>query len=528
MRANLIKIKRALVSISNKDNIKLLAKIFNKYNVEVLSTGGSAKVLKRHQVNVTEVSSYTNFPEILDGRVKTLHPKIHGALLARSKLIKHKNTMKEYDIKPINLILVNLYPFLETVKKKKNFETCIENIDIGGPAMIRSAAKNHENVCVIIDPKDYLELENILKKYNGSTNLEFRKRFASKAFSYTAYYDSIISQWFNKELNIQLPEKISIAGKLSSILRYGENPHQKAAMYELSDVAENSIINAKKLQGKPLSYNNINDANAALELINDFPNPTVAIIKHANPCGVATGNKKIEIWKAALKTDPISAFGGIVVFNREIDKALAHEMNKLFLELVIAPKFSAEAIKIFSSKNNLRVIQQKGITLKANGSKEFKQLDGGFLMQDKDTKDLTKNNLNIVTKRKPSKRETNDLLFAFRIAKHVKSNAIIYAKNGSTVGIGAGQMSRIDSTKIAIIKAKEASNIAKLKVSMINGSVVASDAFFPFDDGLIAAAKAGITAVIQPGGSIRDKEVIKTADKLGISMIFTGIRHFKH
>ena len=307
MSTNLIKIKRALVSISNKDNIKLLAKIFNKYNVEVLSTGGSAKVLKRHQVNVTEVSSYTNFPEILDGRVKTLHPKIHGALLARSKLIEHKTTMKKYDIKPINLILVNLYPFIETVKKKNNFETCIENIDIGGPAMIRSAAKNHENVCVIIDPKDYIELENILKKYNGSTNLEFRKRFASKAFAYTAYYDSIISQWFNKELNIQLPEKISIAGKLSSVLRYGENPHQKAAFYSDFAIRSNGLAKAIKLQGKQLSYNNIVDSDTAIECVRSFKEPTCVIIKHANPCGVATNTDITVAYQKAFEADSTSA-----------------------------------------------------------------------------------------------------------------------------------------------------------------------------------------------------------------------------
>lgn len=528
MNINLIRIKRALVSLSDKKDIKKLAVIFNQYNVEVLSTGGTAKTLRRYKVNVKEVSSYTNVPEILDGRLKTLHPKIHGALLGRKKLKKHQNTMKKYGIDPIDLIVVNLYPFLETIKNTKSYETCIENIDIGGPAMIRSAAKNHENVCVITDPKDYLELENTLKSLGGSTNLEFRKKFAAKAFGYTSYYDSIISQWFNKKLNVEWPEKISISGKLLYILRYGENPHQKSAVYQYPHVISNGIVSADKLQGKSLSYNNINDANAALELINDFLKPTIAIIKHANPCGVATGNKKIAIWKAALKTDPISAFGGIVAFNREIDKTLAEEINKLFLELIIAPKFSTEATKIFSSKKNLRLIQTKKINSYENNLKDLRYLNGGFLIQDKDNLELTKSNFKIVTKRKPSKKETNDLLFAFKVAKHVKSNAIIYAKNGSTVGIGAGQMSRIDSTRIAVMKAKEASNIAKLKLNMINGSVVASDAFFPFDDGLITAAEAGITSVIQPGGSIRDKEVIKTADRLGISMVFTGIRHFKH
>ena len=529
MTKKLIKIKRAIISLSNKENSKKLSDILLKYKIEVLSTGGTAKILTKHKLKTTEVSDYTNFPEIMEGRVKTLHPKIHGGILARDQIKKHKQTMNLHNIKKIDLVVVNLYPFQEISVKNNSFNECIENIDIGGPAMIRSAAKNNESVVVVTDPKDYTKLENILEKNNGSTTLDFRKQLAAKAFGYTAYYDSIIQQWFNSKLKIDWPEKFTISANLKSLLRYGENPHQKSALYSFPDNNNtNNIVNSKIIQGKPLSYNNFNDGNAAIDIVNDFNKPTLAIIKHSNPCGVSTGTNSIKIWKSALRTDPISAFGGVVAFNREIDDILAKEMNKLFLEVIICPKFTTKALKIFSTKKNLRLLEIGKLINKKNNIKDIRQISHGLLLQDKNDITINKRNLKIVTKRKPTPKEKRDLLFAFKIAKHVKSNAIIYAKNQTTVGIGAGQMSRVDSTKIAANKAREASSLAKLSKNLTYGSVVASDAFFPFDDGLIAAAEAGVTAVIQPGGSVRDNEVIEAADKLSISMIFTGIRHFKH
>ena len=392
--------------------------------------------------------------------------------------------------------------------------------------MIRSAAKNHENVCVITNVEDYKNFEKIMDKNNGSISYENRRNYAAKAFMKTAYYDSLISQWFNKVEKIEWPQTISIPAKLLQKLRYGENPHQESAVYEVNDKKLIGVIKSKQIQGKSLSYNNLNDADAAFELIQEFNEPTIAIIKHANPCGVASNNVLIKAWKNALKTDPQSAFGGIVACNKEIGEKEALEMNKLFLEVIIAPKFSKKAINIFSTKKNLRLLQSKKPRLK--NRKIYKQLSDGFLLQDQDTINLKTKNLKIVTKKKPTKKELSDLIFAYKVAKHVKSNAIIYAKDLTTVGIGAGQMSRIDSTKIASIKSNNATKLAKLKSPMTLNSVLASDAFFPFPDGLIAAAKAGITAIIQPGGSIKDKEVIKAADKLNVSMIFTGIRHFRH
>ena len=526
MSSNLIKVKRALISLSDKNNIEVLINIIKKHNIEVLSTGGTAQLIREHNITVSDVSDYTNFPEMLDGRVKTLHPKIHGGLLGRTNIIKHKKEMERHDIEPINLVVVNLYPFSEAVKNGLNFEECIENIDIGGPSMIRSAAKNHENVCVITDPGDYKAIDKILEKNLGSTSLEERKLYASKAFSKTAFYDSLISQWFNKQLSVSWPKTITIAGQLVDQLRYGENPHQKSAVYKKVDKNLDGIVNAKLLQGKALSYNNLNDSDAAYDLIKEFDEPTIAIIKHANPCGVSSHKLINKAWESALLTDPRSAFGGIVVSNREITKELAEKMNKIFLEVIIAPSFSKESLNIFSSKKNLRLLKVKNNLM--NTDYVIKDLSDGFLMQDKDHETLDENNLNIVTNKTPTSREKMDLIFAFKVAKHVKSNAIIYAKNNSTVGIGAGQMSRIDSSQIAAIKSKKASELAGLKNNMAAGSVLASDAFFPFADGLIAAAEAGITSIIQPGGSIRDDEVIKAANKLGLSMVFSGIRHFRH
>ena len=529
MSSDLIPIKRALISLSDKTNIEIIVSIIKKYNIEVLSTGGTARLLREHDINVKDVSDYTNFPEMLDGRVKTLHPKIHGGLLGRYDLSTHKSEMKKNNIDPINLVIVNLYPFSDAVKNNLNFDECIENIDIGGPSMIRSAAKNHENVCIITNPDDYEGFQKILDKKNCSTTLEDRKLYAAKAFAKTAYYDSLISEWFNKEVNIKWPETITIAGKLSSELRYGENPHQESAVYKNPNHKLNGIIKSKLLQGKKLSYNNLNDSDAAYELIKEFVDPTIAIIKHANPCGIASNEIIVEAWKDALRTDPQSAFGGIVACNREITEELANNMNKIFLEVIIAPAFSAAAIKIFSSKKNLRLLKTNATDNETVIEHRIvKDLYDGFLMQDRDLETLNIDHLNVVTIKKPNKKEYRDLIFAFKVAKHVKSNAIIYAKNNATVGIGAGQMSRIDSSQIATIKSQNASKLAGLDKSMAESSVVASDAFFPFADGLIAAAEAGVTSIIQPGGSIRDGEVIEAANELGLSMIFTGIRHFRH
>ena len=528
MSHNLIKVKRAIISLSDKNNIETLINIIKKYNIEVLSTGGTAKVIREHDIEVTDISDYTNFPEMLDGRVKTLHPKVHGGLLGRNNISQHEKEMQEHDIEPINLLIVNLYPFSETVENGENFEECIENIDIGGPSMIRSAAKNHENVCVITNPEDYEDLNKILEKNSGSTSLVERKLYASKAFSKTAFYDSMISQWLTKQLNVSWPDTVTISGKLVEKLRYGENPHQESAVYKKIDHKLNGVVKAKLLQGKPLSYNNLNDSDAAYDLINEFKEPTIAIIKHANPCGVSSKKSISEAWESALRTDPQSAFGGIVACNKEVSVELAEKMDTIFLEVIIAPSFSKAALSIFSNKKNLRLLKispQKDVI---NSDHIIKDLSDGFLIQDKDNETLDENNLNIVTIKKPTSREITDLIFAFKIAKHVKSNAIIYAKNNSTVGIGAGQMSRIDSSQIAAIKSKKASELAGLKTNMAEGSVLASDAFFPFADGLIAAAEAGVTSIIQPGGSIRDDEVIDAANKLGLSMVFSGIRHFRH
>ena len=528
MSHNLIKVKRAIISLSDKNNIETLINIIKKYNIEVLSTGGTAKVIREHDIKVTDISDYTNFPEMLDGRVKTLHPKVHGGLLGRNNISQHEKEMQEHDIEPINLLIVNLYPFSKTVENGENFEECIENIDIGGPSMIRSAAKNHENVCVITNPEDYEDLNKILEKNSGSTSLVERKLYASKAFSKTAFYDSMISQWLTKQLNVSWPDTVTISGKLVEKLRYGENPHQESAVYKKIDHKLNGVVKAKLLQGKPLSYNNLNDSDAAYDLINEFKEPTIAIIKHANPCGVSSKKSISEAWESALRTDPQSAFGGIVACNKEVSVELAEKMDTIFLEVIIAPSFSKAALSIFSNKKNLRLLKispQKDVI---NSDHIIKDLSDGFLIQDKDNETLDENNLNIVTIKKPNSKEIADLIFAFKIAKHVKSNAIIYAKNNSTVGIGAGQMSRIDSSQIAAIKSKKASELAGLKTNMAEGSVLASDAFFPFADGLIAAAEAGVTSIIQPGGSIRDDEVIDAANKLGLSMIFSGIRHFRH
>ena len=522
-----IRINRALISVTDKNNIDKLAKELVKQGIEIISTGGTAKLLKEKLIPVKDVSEETLFPEILSGRVKTLHPKIHGGILNRRNDASHQQEMEKHNINEIDLIIINLYKFKETVAKTNSEFDIIENIDIGGPAMIRAGAKNHEFVTVITDPNDYPELIKQIQK-NKSTTYNFRKTLAGKAFKLTSDYDKAITDWFQKDYDElkDLPEKFSINLEKSLHMRYGENPHQKGAFYKTNDRI--GAANAKQLQGKELSYNNINDTDAAFELICEFENPAVAIIKHANPCGVAENDDINIAWEKALQTDTVSAFGGIVALNRELDAQLAHKLKSLFLEVIIAPSFTNESIIILGSKPNLRLLSTKTMPKPSEEGLFIKSIAGGMLVQTKDNHILKKGELNFVTKKIPNPKEINDLLFAWKVAKHTKSNAIIYAKNLQTTGIGAGQMSRIDSTNIATNKALASAEIAKLDKPLTVGSVVASDAFFPFPDGLISAADAGVTAVIQPGGSIKDKEVIAAADERNISMIFTGIRHFKH
>ena len=523
-------IKRALISVSDKKGIVKFASALNNAGIKIISTGGTFSELKNANIEVKDVSSVTNFPEILDGRVKTLHPKIHGGLLNIRNNKNHQKTINEQKIENIDLLIVNLYPFEDTIKNKSDYKTCIENIDIGGPAMIRAAAKNHESVGVIVDPNDYDEIINEINDNDLSLTKETLKKLAFKAFARTAAYDSMISNWLSNELDIPLDKYKSIGGIEHQNLRYGENPHQKAKFYnDGSNVC--GLITANQIQGKELSYNNINDTNAAFELVSEFdPNlkPAVAIIKHANPCGVATGDSLNSAYKKALRCDSVSAFGGIIALNKELDVETAKEISEIFTEVIIAPSISDEAKNILSSKKNLRVLITGGLADPEKSGVMIKSVAGGFLAQTKDNIIIDKDNLKVVTKRQPSDRELDDLLFAFKVAKHVKSNAIVYAKDGSTVGIGAGQMNRLDSSRIAARKSDDAAKMINLEEPLAVGSVVASDAFFPFADGLMAAADAGVTAIIQPGGSIRDDEVIEAANNADLAMLFTGIRHFNH
>ena len=523
-------IKRALISVSDKKGIVKFASALNNAGIKIISTGGTFSELKNANIEVKDVSSVTNFPEILDGRVKTLHPKIHGGLLNIRNNKNHQKTINEQKIENIDLLIVNLYPFEDTIKNKSDYKTCIENIDIGGPAMIRAAAKNHESVGVIVDPNDYDEIINEINDNDLSLTKETLKKLAFKAFARTAAYDSMISNWLSNELDIPLDKYKSIGGIEHQNLRYGENPHQKAKFYnDGSNVC--GLITANQIQGKELSYNNINDTNAAFELVSEFdPNlkAAVAIIKHANPCGVATGDSLNSAYKKALRCDSVSAFGGIIALNKELDVETAKEISEIFTEVIIAPSISDEAKNILSSKKNLRVLITGGLADPEKSGVMIKSVAGGFLAQTKDNIIIDKDNLKVVTKRQPSDRELDDLLFAFKVAKHVKSNAIVYAKDGSTVGIGAGQMNRLDSSRIAARKSDDAAKMINLEEPLAVGSVVASDAFFPFADGLMAAADAGVTAIIQPGGSIRDDEVIEAANNADLAMLFTGIRHFNH
>ena len=523
-------IKRALISVSDKKGIVKFASALNEAGIEIISTGGTFSKLKNANIDIKDVSSVTNFPEILDGRVKTLHPKIHGGLLNVRSNKDHQKTISEQEIKNIDLLVVNLYPFEDTIKNKSDYKTCIENIDIGGPAMIRAAAKNHESVAVIVDPDDYDQIINEMNDNDLSLTKETLKKLAFKAFARTAAYDSIISNWISYELDIPLGKYKSIGGIEHQNLRYGENPHQKAKFFnDGSNVC--GLITANQIQGKELSYNNINDTNAAFELVSEFDpslKSAVAIIKHANPCGVATDDNLNSAYNKALRCDSVSAFGGIIALNKELDSETAKEISKIFTEVIIAPSISNEAKNILSSKKNLRVLITGGLADPEKSGIMIKSIAGGFLAQTKDNITVDKENLKVVTKRQPSEQELDDLLFAFKVAKHVKSNAIVYAKDGSTVGIGAGQMNRLDSSRIAARKSDDAAKMIKLEEPLAVGSVVASDAFFPFADGLMAAADAGVTAIIQPGGSIRDDEVIEAANNAGLAMLFTGIRHFNH
>ena len=520
-------IKRALISVSDKTNLIELAKKLSKLEIELISTGGSAKTLRDEGISVTDVSDYTGFPEIMGGRVKTLHPKIHGGVLSRRDCIEDTEAMLKHNILNIDLVIVNLYPFEEAIKlNPNNIENCIENIDIGGPSMIRSAAKNHRFITIVVDPKDYDNLTNELNNNNCSTTLSFRKTLAEKAFQRTAAYDIAIGTWFSNMSGNQHPERLNFSGILKQELRYGENPHQTAAFYANSSQRP-GVATSKQTQGKELSFNNLNDTDAAYELVAEFKNPTCAIIKHANPCGVSTDKTLSNAYKKALSCDPESAFGGIIAFNKILDADTATEIINLFAEVVIAPEIDSEASKILAKKKNLRVLVAGTVPNSAHPEMTIRTLAGGYLVQESDAL-LTDSNLTVVTERKPGEKEMKDLMFAFTVCKHVKSNAIVYAKDQATVGIGAGQMSRVNSSRIAAWKAQDASTAADEGASRAYGSVVASDAFFPFSDGLLAAASAGVTAVIQPGGSIRDNEVIAAANNQNIAMVFSGMRHFKH
>jgi len=516
-----------LISVSDKQNLEKLGKFLSESGVEILSTGGSAKALSDAGIPVKEVGDHTGFPEIMNGRVKTLHPKIHGGILARRSDETHLAAMRDHDIAPIDMIVVNLYPFEETVAAGADFETCIENIDIGGPSLIRAAAKNHESITVITDTLDYDAVIAEMKENEGATTPELRRQLAARAYAKTAAYDAAIADWFAKQNGDEFPQRHTLAGNRAQIMRYGENPHQSAAFYRTADDRP-GVATASQLQGKELSYNNLNDTDAAFELVAEFSEPAVAIIKHANPCGVAIGNSLSDAYNRALKCDPVSAFGGIIAVNRELDADAAKEMTELFLEVIIAPEVTDAAKEILAAKKNLRVLATNGMPASDEPGMTLKMLAGGYLLQSRDAAHVTAGDLKTVTKREPSEQELADLIFAFTVCKHVKSNAIVYAKDGATVGIGAGQMSRVDSCRIAAQKSADAAEAAGEGDPLAIGSVVASDAFFPFADGLLTAAAAGATAVIQPGGSIRDDEVIAAADDNDLAMVLTGIRHFRH
>ena len=514
-----LKVKNALISVSNKENLVYIIKTLKKFNINIISSGGTYTAIKKLGYRCTELSKYTGFKEMLDGRVKTLHPKIHAGILHDRQNKKHKNEMSKQNFPSIDLIIVNFYPFQKIVMNTKNPNKIIENIDIGGPTMVRAAAKNFKNVTIITNKDDYKSLVNELQTLKGKTSLKFRELMSSKAFGLTAYYDAMIANWFNKKLKIEFPERKTIFGRKLQKLRYGENPHQQSSIY-VSDYNDKQL-RFNKIHGKELSYNNYNDMFASLEILNSLKkNAGTVIIKHANPCGVSENKVPLISLKNAYASDPISAFGGVIACNYKINKKIATEINKNFLEVLLAKGFEKESLKILKRKKNLRLIDISNFKLKNFTS--VKTFDGSFLVQTKNNIIIDKKKLTCVTKLKPSKKELAEIQFAFNICKHVKSNAIVLCNNFSTIGIGAGQPSRLDSCRIAVQKAKQ------FQASKIRNSIAASDAFFPFVDGIKILIKAGIKTIVQPGGSIRDQEVINAANKAKIKMFFTDIRHFNH
>jgi phosphoribosylaminoimidazolecarboxamide formyltransferase / IMP cyclohydrolase len=519
--------RRALISVSDKAGLVPFARGLVKHGYTLISTGGTAKALADAGLSVIEVAAVTQFPEMLDGRVKTLHPAIHGGLLARRDSADHLTALAEHGIEGIDLLVCNLYPFARTAASGAGREACVENIDIGGVALIRAAAKNHEFVAVVTDPAEYEAVAAELAEGAGVIGLTMRRRLAAKAFALTAAYDAAIAGWMAREEGIQFPERISFSGRLVEVTRYGENPHQAGAYYR-GDESRPGVATARLLQGKDMSYNNYADTDAAFELVAEFAEPAVVVVKHANPSGVAKGANLLAAWERALACDPVSAFGGIVAVNRALDAATAEAIAKIFVEVIIAPEIDKDAAAVLARKARVRLLITRGMPDPATPGLMFRSLASGFLVQERDRVVATPNDLKVVTKRAPSAAEIADLIFADTVAKHVKSNAIVFAKDGATVGIGAGQPSRVDSSKIAVAKAGDMQKALGLAESPVKGAVMASDAFFPFADGLEVGIEAGITAVIQPGGSRRDDEVIAAADKAGIAMVATGLRHFRH
>jgi len=533
MATDIVRIGRALLSVSDKTGLADLARALRPFEIELLSTGGTAAALNAAGFAVVDVAQITGFPEMMDGRLKTLHPRVHGGLLAVRSEPAHQAAMIANDIAPIDLLIVNLYPFEATLKQGASFDDRIENIDVGGPAMIRAAAKNHADVAVIVDVDDYSALIDELKRNQGMTSLAFRRRMAQKAFARVAAYDAAISNWLAQEIDEPAPKWRAVGGVLHpsfGALRYGENPQQRAALY-LTAERRPGVATARQIQGKELSYNNINDSDAAYELIAEFDpaeKAAVAIIKHANPCGVAIGETLLEAYEKALSSDPVSAFGGVVALNRRLDAAAAQKIVEIFVEVIIAPAADDEALSILATKKNLRLMLAGSLPDPRAPTVTARTVSGGLLVQDRDNGVLEEGALKVVTKRGPTASELADLRFAWAVAKHVKSNAIVYARDGATVGVGAGQMSRVDSAHLAARKAEEAAEMAGWPEPRTRGSVVASDAFFPFPDGVIATIEAGATAVIQPGGSVRDADAIAVANEADVAMVFTGMRHFRH
>src|SRR5271169_3042497 len=530
MTEHLRRALRALISVSDKSGVVEFARTLAGYGIELISTGGTRKILGDAGLAVLDISDLTGFPEMMDGRVKTLHPAVHGGLLAIRNDAGHAESMRAHRIRPIDLVVVNLYPFAETVSRGASFADCIENIDIGGPAMIRSAAKNHGDVAVVVEPTDYAVVLDEFAQHGGMTTLGLRRRLSAKAFARTAAYDAAIANWFANELGNEAPDYRALGGRLIQELRYGENPHQSAAFYRTPE-PRRGVSTARQMQGKQLSYNNINDTDAAYECVAEFDPARIAacvIVKHANPCGVAEGGSLAAAYRKALACDPVSAFGGIVALNQTLDADAARAITEIFTEVIIAPDATDDAIAIVGAKKNLRLLIAGGLPDPRAAGLTAKTVAGGLLVQSRDNAVVDDMALKPVTRRAPSNAELRDLRFAFRVAKHVKSNTIVYAKDSATVGIGAGQMSRVDAARIASRKAQDAAKEVGLATPLTKGSVVASDAFFPFADGMLACIEAGASAVIQPGGSVRDEEVINAADEHGIAMVFTGVRHFRH